>query len=200
MRFTRKRSGLVEASVSTDELGVLAHTVRNLLDLLSGGHEPSPDADPLEALVGLGPADAQAPDDPALRRLFPDAYREDAFGQDDGGARAASAASEFRRFTEADLRAGKRAHADVVLETLATAAGSGRLRLDRDQVDAWLGTLNDVRLALGVRLGVDDDVFERDLPDDRTPEGAAQRAALELFAWFGWLQESLLECVEPRPS
>lgn len=200
MRFSRKRSGAVEATASPAEVAVLAHTVRDLLGLLSGGAEPGPDADPLEALVGLGPADAQPPDDPALSRLFPDAYRPGAFDGDGEGTRAAAAAQEFRRYTERDLRAGKRASADAVLETLAAAAASGRLRLDRDQVDAWLGTLNDVRLALGVRLGIEDDTFERDLPDDRTPEGAARRAALEVFAWLGWLQESLLECVEPRPS
>lgn len=188
MRFSR-RSGFVEATASADEVAVLAHTVRELLELLSGD-SPAADADPLEAMVGLGPADTAAPSDPALHRLFPDAYRPEAVA----GGDAEAAAREFRRYTEADLRAGKRANADVVLQTLLAAAQTGRIRLDRDQVDAWLGALNDVRLALGVRLGVDDHTFERPLPDDQTP----QRAGLEIFAWLGWLQESLLQCVEPR--
>lgn len=193
MRFFR-RAGFVEAKASADEVGVLAHTVRDLLELLSGDPPPA-GADPLEAMVGLGPADAAAPSDPALHRLFPDAYQP---GAALGEQLAEAAAREFRRYTEADLRAGKRANADVVLQTLAAAADTGRIRLDREQVDAWLGTLNDVRLALGVRLDVDDGTFERPLPDDRSPEGVARRAGLEVFAWLGWLQESLLQCVEPR--
>jgi len=117
-------------------------------------------------------------------RLLPDAYRDD-----DG------AAADFRRYTDADLRATKRSNATVVLETLpggGTPSG-GRLELDRDQCDAWLGALNDMRLALGTSLGVTEETDADDY-DDEHPA----RQALEVYGWLGWLQESLLSCVDPR--
>ncbi len=67
----------------------------------------------------------------------------------------------------------------------------GRLALDRDQVDAWLGTLNDLRLVLGTRLEVTEDT-PLELPDD---DPRAQ--ALLVYGWLGWLQESLLSCISP---
>jgi hypothetical protein len=82
-----------------------------------------------------------------------------------------------------------------VLATLAPLLGrGGRLALDRDQVDDWLGTLNDLRLVLGTRLEVTEDT-ELEVPDD---DPHAQ--ALLVYGWLGWLQESLLSCVEPRPG
>ena len=55
--------------------------------------------DPLAAMVGIGTA-TEAPDDPALARLLPDAYGEDA-----------DASAEFRRYTELSLREKKQAQA-----------------------------------------------------------------------------------------
>jgi hypothetical protein len=67
-----------------------------------------------------------------------------------------------------------------VLATLAPLLGrGGRLALDRDQVDAWLGTLNDLRLVLGTRLEVTEDT-ELDVPDD---DPHAQ--ALLVYGWLG---------------
>jgi hypothetical protein len=202
VRFRRSRSGGVEAKLQPVEVAVLASAARDLLELL-GDQDGDAPRDPLEALVGLSPG-ARRPDDPALRRLFPDAYREDAFGADSGPDRAAAAAAasaEFRRFTDADLRAGKRAHADTVLETLVPLAeegGGGRLRLNRDQADAWLGFLNDVRLVMGVRLDVDEDTLEEGLADPSGAEDEARAQALAVYSWLGWVQETLLAGIDPR--
>ena len=39
--------------------------------------------------------------------------------------------------------------------------------LDRDQADAWLRALNDIRLVLGTRLEVTEDTYEEDVdPED----------------------------------
>ena len=196
MRFKRRRGGRIEADVPATEVAVLGQVVAELLALLSAGDDAPVDADPLEALVGLPPGEVRRPEEPGLRRLFPDAYRDDAFtssGRSDPQTAAAEASSDFRRYTEADLRAGKRANADVVLATLAPLAGGGRLVLDRDQADAWLGTLNDLRLVLGVHLEVAEDVPEQPFADDDP-----RAFAVEVFRWLGWLQETLLECLEPR--
>ena len=182
MRFSRKRSGRIEGKADAVEADVLTSLAADLLVLL--GEQDEDDPDPLAALVGLSSGPVVAPEDPALARLLPDAYGDDR-----------EAADEFRRFTESDLRAGKRAHASTVLATLAPLTGQGgRLSLDREQADAWLGCLNDLRLVLGTRLGVTEQT-------DLDPPADDPRAqALHVYGWLGWLQESLLGCLlEPGP-
>ena len=68
----------------------------------------------------------------------------------------------------------------------------GRIQLTGDQALAWLKALNDVRLALGVRLGVTEDFEEqwgRLKPDD------PQWSAFEVYAWLGAVQESLVQAL-----
>ena len=179
MRFKRRRAGTT-ADLDPGEAGLLAALAEDLLGLLGEGE--AVDADPLAAVVGLSSGPLPLPEDPALARLLPNAYADDDH-----------AAAEFRRFTEHDLREGKRTNAGTVLATLAPLlADGGRLVLDRDQVDAWLGTLNDLRLVLGTRLEVTDDT-PLEVPDD---DPRAQ--ALLVYGWLGWLQESLLSCISPR--
>ncbi|MCU1600187.1 MAG: hypothetical protein JWO22_896, partial [Frankiales bacterium] len=178
MRFTRHR-GSVRADVDAVEAQVLGQLAQEILGLVAPAEASE---DPLAALVGLPAGDVDQPEDPVLLRLLPDAYR----GDDD-------AASDFRRYTDSDLRASKRANATVVLESLPD--GGGRVQLDRDQADAWLGALNDMRLALGTSLGVTEETD----PDDLEEEHPA-RQALEVYGWLGWLQESLLSCLDPRVS
>ena len=187
MRFKKRRGGVVEADVAEVEALVLSSAVGELLELLGEGQEADPD--PLAAIVGMSSGDVRRPQDPALARLLPDAYREGASDEVDPEA----ASAEFRRFTEADLRAGKRAHAQTVLETLAPLERGGRLRLDRPGADAWLGCLNDLRLVLGTRLDVSEDPLEDQITDEDDPRAQA----LQVYGWLGWLQESLLECLDP---
>lgn len=179
MRFSRRRGTLL-AALDAVEAGVLTSVVSDLLELLGEGEDAS--EDPLAAMVGLSSGPVDRPSDPALARLLPDAY-----GDDDEAAR------EFRRYTEHDLRAGKRANATVVLETLAPYLDrGGRIPLDRAQADAWLSCLNDLRLVLGTRLGVTEDT-------DLEPRGDEPHAqALLVYGWLGWLQESLLASLMSR--
>jgi len=177
VRFNKTRRG-VEAKLEPVEAEVLAQCASELLELLGAEDESSDD--PLAALVGLPPGEVAPSDDPALARLFPDAYGDDA-----------QAATEFRRYTESDLRAGKRAAAAGALAQLQPLlGGGGRLVLDRDGADAWLGWLNDIRLVLGSRLGVTEDSYEEEPADQLST----------VFSWLGWLQESLLSCLDPRPQ
>jgi hypothetical protein len=179
MRFSRKRHGGVEAKLDRIEAGVLTSIVGDLLELLGDGEETG--QDPLAALVGMPTGPVERPADPALARLLPDAY-----GDDD------EAAAEFRRYTEADLRAGKRGSATVVLATLAPLLDrGGKVLLDREHQDAWLSCLNDLRLVLGTRLEVTEDTeFDPGSEDPR-------QQALHVYGWLGWLQESLLACMDP---
>ena len=70
--------------------------------------------------------------------------------------RTRSEAAEFRRFTEADLQAAKLDQAKTVLSDLHRGGRGGPARR-RSGADVWLRALTDVRLALGTRLGVEDD-------------------------------------------
>lgn len=176
MRFTRHRKG-IRADVDLIELQVLTQLAQEMLALVP---EPDLSDDPLAALVGLPTGDVDPPDNPVLARLLPEAYRDDP-----------QAAGDFRRYTDADLRATKRADAQVVLDTLPV--GKGRLELDRDQADRWLGALNDMRLALGTSLDVTEELEIEDLEDDDP-----RLQGLQVYGWLGYLQESLLSCLDPR--
>ncbi|HUD80503.1 MAG TPA: DUF2017 domain-containing protein, partial [Streptosporangiaceae bacterium] len=122
---------------------------------------------------------AELPDDPILARLLPDAYADDA-----------KASGEFRRYTEIGLRSGKVAAAQTVLDTLP--ASGGRVRLSAADAQAWLRALNDVRLSLGVVLGVTDDFDDtvRNLPADDP-----RAAYIGVYQWLAYLQESLVEAL-----
>jgi hypothetical protein len=122
---------------------------------------------------------AELPDDPILARLLPDAYADDE-----------KASGEFRRYTEIGLRSGKVAAAQTVLDTLP--ASGGRVRLSAADAQAWLRALNDVRLSLGVVLGVTDDFDDtvRNLPADDP-----RAAYIGVYQWLAYLQESLVEAL-----
>jgi len=137
-----------------------------------------PSADDLAAMIGLT-ENPELPSDPALARLLPDAYQDDP-----------EASGEFRRYTEQGLRSGKVAAARTVLATLPPKGG--RVRLSGPQAQAWLRALNDVRLALGVRLEVTEDFDEqvaRMSPDD------PRLAYAGMYQWLGYLQETLVEAL-----
>lgn len=140
----------------------------------AGPHEP-PFPDELDSILDAG-GPTSPPEDPVLARLFPDAYGDDP-----------EAAGDFRRYTEPGLRSGKVAAAQTVLATLP--GEGGRVRLSAGDAEAWLRALNDVRLALGVLLGITED-YERDLMD---VTGTDSRSAyLQVYDWLTFLQETLV--------
>lgn len=160
------------------------HTVVVELAVLEAAH--------LGDLVGqlqelLDDADPAA--DPAVARLVPDAYRDDA-----------EAAREFRRFTEADLLARRRADAAAVQQTLvhdgraarpdtlpddAAALAPLRIELSPAQSTAWLRTLSALRLVLATRLGVDSE-DDHDADDPR----------FGVYDWLGYRLDRLVGALE----
>jgi hypothetical protein len=131
--------------------------------------------DPLAKLVGITGHDSP-PDDEVLLRLLPNAYADPVY------------AAEFRRYTESDLRRKKSQHAMHIRSQLMELEG-GSVMLDSQGALAWLGALNDIRLALGVRLKVDENSHERHellSPDD------PMHSVFAVYSWLGWLQESLV--------
>ena len=181
----RTRKGVV---VSFDEVeaSLLRHLVGEVRDLLAEEVPEAPaettsalptDAE-LAALTGMGDQeDREAPVDPALARLLPDAYRDDT-----------ASAGEFRRLTEASLRRDKVAAAERLLAALP-GDGAGEVRLDAETTEIWLSAINDVRLALGTRLDVAEDMPEPDPDDPDAP-------AYVVYLWLTELQGVLVEVAE----
>lgn len=126
-------------------------------------------------------SDNPDPDDPAVERLFPDVYPEDP-----------EEAAEFRRLTEDDLKAAKLDQAKTVLTDLLESGGE--IRLGEEKADMWLRALTDVRLALGTRLGVEDETdIEAELDEAVGRDPTSSRVGqLSVYAYLSFLQESLV--------
>jgi hypothetical protein len=129
-------------------------------------------------MVGITSHDSP-PEDEVLHRLLPNAYADDVD------------AAEFRRYTESTLRQKKEAHA-ISIRMAVKSSPEGDIELDHEGANAWLGALNDMRLALGVRLKIENSDYqhlELLAPDDPL------RGVYMVYTWLGWLQESLLEAL-----
>src|SRR5688500_13364105 len=183
--FQRRRGGGAVATFSGFEADLLRSLASQLIELLRNeAAVPATEIDPFEALMDFSGPTA-APEDPVLARLFPAAYVDDE-----------DAASEFRRFTEANLRDGKAAAACVIIDGLEEAGLPPQLdedglmidvELDRATAETWMRSFTDLRLALATRLGVeqDDDDYWEALPDD-DPRAQAH----DIYDWVGYLQET----------
>lgn len=175
-RFQRTSRG-IHSTFDQVEVQVLAHLVDQVLGLLAEGGPDVHSDDPLAIAVGITSND-RPPEDPALARLLPDAYENPEH------------AGEFRRYTEHGLREGKIRRLESVAAGLSEAKDSGSVLLDDEAAQVWAMAINDLRLTLGVRLEVDEFAEERfaELPDDDQ-----QKGAYAVFAWLGWLQQTLIE-------
>ncbi|MFW3171416.1 DUF2017 family protein [Geodermatophilus sp. CPCC 206100] len=130
--------------------------------------------DQLEQLLDADADDVRG--DPVVERLLPPGHREDP-----------EAAADFREMTESALRSDKGDDLATVRATLP--AEGGTVRLDPDQAGAWLRTSNDLRLALGTRLGVSEDT---EPPEDLGSEEGQQ---LAVYYWLTGLQGSLVDAL-----
>lgn len=175
--FHRHGSNSYIAEFAPSECDVLLNLIEQLIELLSERVDHDHE-DPIAAMVGITSHDSP-PEDDVLRRLLPNAYADEVN------------ASEFRRYTEATLRGKKQAHA-MSMRMYLKSADDGIVDLDHDSANAWLGAINDIRLALGVRLNIQEntsEVLELLSPDDPL------RGVYSVYTWLGWLQESLLSAL-----
>lgn len=182
--------------VDEGEVSVLRTLSVQVLELIGpGGGAES--ADPLDALFAEGPS--RPPKDPALARLFPDAYGEPDREQDEESRRLSA---EFRRFTERDLRIRKREDLLAVvrsLDALSEESGGGGgalLTLKPDECKQWLGALNDLRLTLASRLDITEDGDSEEMLLSLPDEDPNKPLAVA-YHWLGMLQGSLVEAMMP---
>jgi hypothetical protein len=122
--------------------------------------------------------------DPGLQRLLPAANREDE-----------QASAEFRRLTEAGLRARKAANLELALKGLRR--DSNAVELDETAAHAMLVALTDVRLVLGERLAlrVDEDVEALHASLHDRPDDDPVVHAHVVYDFLTWLQETLAEAL-----
>ncbi|WP_037675398.1 DUF2017 domain-containing protein [Streptomyces griseus] len=188
------------AAVALDdvEISIIRSLAVQLLELIGPGPaEDAPD-DPLAELFSEGPS--EPPADPVLRRLFPDAYGDPEGTPGPQRAEEERAHSaEFRRYTENDLRAGKRDNALAVIRSLDALAPEGEggavLKLSPEEAQRWLGALNDLRLAIGSRLDISDE-DDTDLLY-RLPDDDPRKPMVMAYLWLGGLQETLISTLLP---
>lgn len=169
--FSRGREGGVVTTFDEAEVSILRSLASHTLDLVEPGETGD---DPLERALGIGPS--EKPDDPVLARLFPSAYED------------TEQAADFRRYTETTLREGKRADAKIVLDSVEP----GHVELTQEQARAWMRALNDIRLVLGTRLEVTEEVHD-ELAGMR--EDDPRYPVLVLYDWLTYLQETLVHAL-----
>ncbi|WP_136520546.1 MULTISPECIES: DUF2017 family protein [Cellulomonas] len=197
MRAFRRQKGRYVARLDAGERAVVASVVADVAELLGAGRFE--DGPPPAAGPGAAPGDATPggpwsvrtaplppPDDPAVRRLLPDASRDDP-----------EVAAEFRRLTEDDLRARKVAR----LRSLWTALVHGEPGWPEDALvvaptsaDDVAATLTDLRLVLADRLDLRTDADSEALYDGlaTAPEDDVRTYLASVYGALSWLQESLL--------
>ncbi len=149
---------------------VLVEVLSRLVDDLARMHEDPPEGDPVWDRL-YPPASPGTDDDADIRALVhPDLV-------------------ERRRESLATIR-------DHLEGTRETDEGAVVL-LDDEQCVAFLGAVNDVRLALAVR--VDPGLFSD--PDVEWPPrrpSVSERVMLELVDHLAWLQEEVLAAIDPE--
>jgi len=159
----KRVGGRIRVRLGQREAEVLRRLPDQLRDVLTAEHLPD------------------GPPDPVAARLFPPAYRDVADRERE---------QEYHTLVHDDLLNAKLANLDLVAGTLERGTVTRRrwtVDLTEEEAMAWLGVLNDLRLALGVRLGVEDDF------DGRVDEADPSAPAMHLLAYLGWLEELLVE-------
>ena len=107
-----------------------------------------------------------------LYRLFPPAYA------DDDEANAAYAELVGRGLLDGKLRALAELERTAHVETLT-----------EDELGAWLGALESLRLALGTQLDITEESYVSFDPSD--PDAPR----LALYHWLSWLQEEVVQAL-----
>jgi hypothetical protein len=118
-------------------------------------------------------------DDPSVRRLFPPAYPDDP--ERDAG---------YQVLTRDELLEHRLAALDTVEGSLDGA------ELDDAGLAAWMSTLNSLRLVLGTRLDVDEELPALADDDPLAP-------AYAVYEYLGWLLSQVVDVVSrdlPPPS
>jgi hypothetical protein len=103
--------------------------------------------------------------DAAMARLYPPAYPDDPLRN-----------LEYEMAAGDELTKQRLAAIDVMERSVDAE------RLTEDELTAWIGVVNDLRLVLGTRLEITEETREQDFP-----EGDPRRSAFALYAYLTYL-------------
>jgi hypothetical protein len=179
------QEGDLSVALSNDELHILINLVEQLLELLGERNfthhyqSDDPFAQLMAASIGNLESRIEQPEDPVLRRLLPDAYADP------------ESAAEFRKYTESSLRLVKQTHLMYLREQLVFPVDHELPKADIAVTDPtqWLIAINDLRLALAVRLGIKTDSFAE---YEKMKDSDRQKPLFAVYFWLGSIQESLI--------
>lgn len=169
--FKSGLGGKLTLKLDDAELGVLSQLFEQMAELLEHP-ESEAGADPLAKMLNMS-GSTQISEDPALARLFPDGYSDDEH-----------ASADFRRFTEQDLRAQKLAALNSVRDSLS--GWIGKSSITAQQAQDWLKAINDLRLVLGTRLEIADEV---------DTDFEANEPGIHLYNYLTYLQGTLIDAL-----
>ena len=179
------RKGDLSVALSNDELHILINLVEQLLELLGERNfthhyqSDDPFAQLMAASIGNLESRIEQPEDPVLQRLLPNAYADP------------ESAAEFRKYTESSLRLVKQTHLMYLREQLVFPVDHELPKADIAVTDPtqWLIAINDLRLALAVRLGIKNDSFAE---YEKMKDSDRQKPLFAVYFWLGSIQESLI--------
>lgn len=185
--FKRTSRGIV-GSLHEPERKLLRELFDDVITLLEERDEvhrvdPTEDLDPLYALTGMSPDRGPIPEpsDPATARLLPPASDDQ------------QVANEFRRFGESDLIAskiGRLREAQYLMENT-------RIVLDEAAASRFAQALNDVRLVLSQRLGIEseeDSVRVGRLTDAAHVQTPEEYMGL-VYNLISWVQDTIMQAL-----
>ena len=184
-----RNNGHVVTELAQQEAALIRGLVGQIKDMLTERASEAPE-DELSQLTGIRTGPSTPPDHQALARLLPDFYRTDPeTGESDEEER--NAAGAMRSLHEPELIDLKTGVAATVLSTCP--AEGGRVELSEEQAASWMAALNDVRLALGSVLEIEDDEDEDPFEDKEMDE--LKREHYGAYHWLTWVQDSLVQAV-----
>lgn len=197
MKMSGSSEGVLLEMLS-EEASVLDNLVTQLILLLQSHGEVPPDPDPLLASLDIG-GTSDLPDDPALARLFPNAFSDDI------------ESAQYRQTTEQGLINRKLADAETVSNTMTehrlarivgetidteifeqldpeSAEHSVSILVNAETFDPWLRTLTALRLAMAARIDITS-TEDR----ERLLHSEDSRASVLVFDWLGIMIEGFLQ-------
>ncbi len=192
MRLLPLPDGGLRLRLDLDEAQLLDQLVGQLIGLLQSHSGTALDPDPLFASLEIGGSDS-TPEDPALARLFPDAFED------------AEDASAFRRVTEQGLV--NRKLQDALEVTSALGLGGGvqshaeppesesaavEVEVTAKTMPAWVRTLTALRLAIAARLGL-----EQESDHARLFADGESRSTIMVYDWLAAILDSILRMSQP---
>lgn len=171
--------GGLRLALEVEEAAMLDQLVTQLVALLESYSQTDLDPDPFFASLEVGGSSAP-PEDPALARLFPDAYEE------------TEDAANYRRLTEQGLvnrklQDSNRVIGDIGYGSVVEDSKVIEVDITDESLPAWARTITALRLAMAARIGLDEESdHERLLAQEST------HGTVLVFDWLAAILDSVL--------